>query len=183
MSKSRKATDLKTSRIEITVTINNLRRTLLVGLNESLLDALRRASYYSVKYGCDDGVCGVCTVLLNGKPVHSCKMKAVDVDGAEITTLEGLSQNNTVGPIQEAFIETGAIQCGFCTPAQILSAKSLLDQNPNPTDDQIRQALNPVLCRCTGYVRGVDAVRRAAAILRGEKVSAYSHIELTYPKI
>ena len=182
MSKSRKATDLKTSRIEITVTINNLRRTLLVGPNESLLDALRRASYYSVKYGCDDGTCGVCTVLLNGKPVHSCKMKAVDVDGAEITTLEGLSQNNIVGPIQEAFMETGAIQCGFCTPAQILSAKSLLDQNPNPTDDQIRQALNPVLCRCTGYVRGVDAVRRAAAILRGEKVSAYSHIELTLPK-
>jgi putative selenate reductase molybdopterin-binding subunit len=182
MKRSRKTTGVKISQIEITVTINNLQQTLLVGQNESLLDALRRASYFSVKLGCDDGTCGVCTVLLNGKPVRSCKIKASDVHGAEITTLEGLSQNNIMDPIQEAFIETGAIQCGFCTPAQILSAKSLLDQNPNPTDDQIRQALNPILCRCTGYVRGVSAVQRAAAILRGEKVSPYSHKDLTLPQ-
>lgn len=182
MERIRKSTGLRVSNIEISVTINNLRQTLFVGRNERLLDALRRASYYSVKHGCEDGTCGVCTVLLNGKPVRSCKIKAADVNGAEITTLEGLSQNNTVDPIQEAFIETGAIQCGFCTPAQVLSAKSLLDQNPNPTDDQIRRALNPILCRCTGYVRGVDAVRRAAAILRGEKVSPYAHIELPLPQ-
>ncbi|NMB55464.1 MAG: molybdopterin-dependent oxidoreductase [Leptolinea sp.] len=182
MKRSRKTTGVKNSQIEIAVTINNLQQTLFVGQNESLLDALRSASYFSVKHGCEDGTCGVCTVLLDGKPVRSCKIKAADVNGAEITTLEGLGQNNILDPIQEAFIETGAIQCGFCTPAQILSAKSLLDQNPNPTDDQIRQALNPILCRCTGYVRGVNAVQRAAAILRGEKVSPYSHKDLPLPQ-
>lgn len=174
---------METSNIEITVTINNVRRTLSAGQEESLSTALRRASYFSVKVGCDDGTCGVCTVLLNGKPVHSCKMKAVDVDGAEIITLEGLSQNGELHPIQQAFVETGAIQCGFCTPAQILSAKALLDQNPNPTDGEIRKALNGVLCRCTGYVRGVDAVQRAAALLRGETIEPYTHIEQTLPGV
>lgn len=182
MKQISKATDQEISQIEIVLTINNLQQTLLVGQNESLLDALRQASYFSVKHGCDDGTCGVCTVLLDGKLVRSCKIKAADVNGAKITTLEGLSQNGKVNPIQEAFIETGAIQCGFCTPAQILSAKSLLEENSNPTDDQIRQALNPILCRCTGYVRGVDAVHRAAAILRGEKVPPYSHREFSLPK-
>jgi putative selenate reductase molybdopterin-binding subunit len=172
---------MESSKIEITATINNVRRTLSVDPDESLLAALRGASYFSVKVGCDDGTCGVCTVLLNGNPVRSCKIKAVDVDGAAITTLEGLSQNDTVHPIQEAFMEVGAIQCGFCTPAQILSAKALLDRKPNPTEDDIRKALTGVLCRCTGYVRGVDAVLRAAALLRGEKVAPYTHIEQTLP--
>jgi putative selenate reductase molybdopterin-binding subunit len=169
------------STTDITVTINNIRRTLLVGPDESLLDGLRRAAYFSVKSGCDDGTCGVCTILLNGKPVRSCKIKAVDVDGAEITTIEGLSQNNELHPLQTAFMESGAIQCGFCTPSQILSAKALLDNNPAPTDNEIRTALNPILCRCTGYVRGVDAVKRAATAMRGEEVKAYSHIEQTLP--
>jgi len=140
MKNSKNTSDLKESQVEISVTINDLPQTLSVGRNESLLDALRRASYFSVKHGCDDGTCGVCTVLLNGKPVRSCQTKAAEVNGAEITTLEGLSQNKEISPIQEAFIETGAIQCGFCTPAQILSAKSLLDKNLNPTDDEIRSA-------------------------------------------
>lgn len=181
MSKSSKAINIETPGVEIAVTINNLHRTLLVGPDESLLAALRRASYFSVKYGCDDGTCGVCTVLLNGKPVRSCKIKAADVNGAEITTLEGLGQNGELHPIQEAFIETGAIQCGFCTPAQILAAKSLLDKNPAPTEAQIRQALNSILCRCTGYVRTVDAVQRAAALLRGETVSPVTHLEQPLP--
>ena len=182
MKKTKSTSDLKDSKVEISVTINNLPQILSVGKNESLLDALRRASYFSVKHGCDDGTCGVCTVLINGKPVRSCRIKAVEVNGAEITTLEGLSQNNELHPIQEAFIETGAIQCGFCTPAQILSAKSLLDRNLNPTDDEIRQALNPILCRCTGYIRGVDAVQRAAATMRGEEVLPFSHQEFVLPK-
>ncbi|MEA3349465.1 MAG: molybdopterin cofactor-binding domain-containing protein [Chloroflexota bacterium] len=172
---------MKTSTVEITATINDVSRTLSVGPDESLLTALRGASYFSVKFGCDDGTCGVCTVLLNGKPVRSCKTKAVDVDGAEITTLEGLSQDDKLHPIQEAFMETGAIQCGFCTPAQILSAKALLEKNPDPTDDEIRKSLNSVLCRCTGYVRGVGAVHRAAAVLRGEKVKPFTHIEHPLP--
>jgi putative selenate reductase molybdopterin-binding subunit len=173
---------MKTSHVEIDVIINDIQRTLLVNPNESLLDALRRASYFSVKHGCDDNSCGVCTVLLNGKPVHSCKINAAEVNGAEIITLEGLGQDNTPDPIQHAFMETGAIQCGFCTPAQILCAKALLEKNSNPTDEQIRQALNSVLCRCTGYVRVVDAVNRAASVMRGEKVPTYSHIELPLPK-
>ena len=172
---------MKTNTIEITLTINNIVQTLLVGRDESLLETLRRASYFSVKYGCDDGTCGVCTVLMNGKPVRSCKIKAADVDGAEITTLEGLSNEDALHPIQEAFIETGAIQCGFCTPAQILVAKALLDKTSTPTEAQIRQALNPVLCRCTGYVRPVEAVQRAAARLRGEAVDPITHLEQLLP--
>jgi len=167
--------------IEITLTINNVNRTLSVGPGESLIDALRRASYFSVKSGCDDGTCGVCTVLLNGKPVRSCKINAADIDGAEITTLEALSQNEELHPIQKAFIETGAIQCGYCTPAQILVAKALLDKNPAPSEAQIRQALDPVLCRCTGYVRPVEAVQRAAARLRGESVTPIKHLEQLLP--
>lgn len=169
--------------VEITVMINNIHRTLSVDPDENLSTALRRASYFSVKVGCDDGTCGVCIVLVNGTPVRSCKIKAVDVDGAEIVTLEGLSQDGKLHPIQQAFVETGAIQCGFCSPAQILVAKVLLDQNPNPTDDEIRKALNGVLCRCTGYVRGVDAVQRAAAMLRGETVEPFTHIEQTLPGV
>jgi putative selenate reductase molybdopterin-binding subunit len=172
---------MKTQTIEITLTINNVNRILSVGPAESLLAVLRRASYFSVKYGCDDGTCGVCTVLINGKPVRSCKIKAVDVDGAAITTLEGLSQNEELHPIQEAFIETGAIQCGYCTPAQILAAKALLDKNPAPTEAQIRQALNSILCRCTGYVRTVEAVQRAAAMLRGESVDPVINLEQPLP--
>jgi putative selenate reductase molybdopterin-binding subunit len=172
---------MKTSAVEINLTINNICRTLSVGPDESLLEALRRASYFSVKSGCDDGTCGVCTVLLNGKPALSCKIKAVDMDGAQITTLEGLNDGDELHPIQKAFMATGAIQCGFCTPAQILSAKALLEHNPDPTDDEIRKALNGVLCRCTGYVRGVEAVQRAAAVLRGEKVKPYTHLNYILP--
>jgi putative selenate reductase molybdopterin-binding subunit len=172
---------MKNHTSEITLTINNVNRTLLVGQDESLLDALRKASYFSVKRGCDDGTCGICTVLLNGKPVHSCKIKAVDAKEKAITTVEGLSQDGELHPIQRAFVEAGAIQCGFCTPAQVLAAKALLDREPNPTEDQIRKALNGVLCRCTGYVRPVEAVQRAAALLRGERFGPVPHLEYTLP--
>jgi putative selenate reductase molybdopterin-binding subunit len=171
----------ETTKIKIAVNINNVQRELTVGQDESLLSALRRANYFSVKTGCDDNTCGVCTVLLNGKPTLSCRVKAAEMDGEEIVTLEGLSQDGELHPIQTAFIETGAIQCGYCTPAQILSAKALLDRNPNPTEDEIRKALNGVLCRCTGYVRVVDAVQRAAAMLRGERVESFTHISLPLP--
>ena len=173
---------METSDMQITVTINNIRRTFSVNPDESLLIVLRRAAYFSVKYGCEDGTCGVCTVLLNGKAVRSCKIKALDADGAEIITLEGLSQNENLHPLQQAFIETGAIQCGFCTPAQILAAKALLDKNSAPSEAQIRQALNGILCRCTGYVRPVEAVQRAAAVLRGEAVAPITHLEQILPE-
>ena len=122
------------SKSAVQVTINQIQKTLMVGQDESLLDALRAASYFSVKSGCDSGSCGVCTVLVNGKPVKSCQVKAVDIKGSEITTLEGLSKEGELHPIQKAFLETGAIQCGFCTPAQILTVKSFLDRNPDPNE-------------------------------------------------
>lgn len=166
---------------QINVNINDSLQTLAVTADESLLTALRRYGYFSVKRGCEDGTCGICTVLMNGKPVRSCKVKAAEVNGAEIITLEGLSQNEILHPIQEAFIETGAIQCGFCTPAQILAAKALLDKNPAPSQDQVRQALNSILCRCTGYIRPVEAVLRAAAKLRGETLDVETHFDRLLP--
>jgi putative selenate reductase molybdopterin-binding subunit len=172
---------MATQYVNITLVINSVERCLSVAPDESLLTALRRTSYFSVKYGCDDGTCGVCSVLLNGKPVHSCKIKALDVDGAAITTLEGLSKNDELHPIQKTFIETGAIQCGFCTPAQILVTKALLDKNPSPTESQIRKALSSVLCRCTGYVRPVEAVQRAAAMLHGETSNSVWYLEQALP--
>lgn len=172
---------MQTNYIEITLTINGISQKLSVGPDETLLDTLRNASYFSVKHGCSNGDCGVCTVLLNGKPVRSCKIKAVDVDGKEVVTLEGLNKEDALHPIQQAFVETGAIQCGYCTPAQILTTKALLDKNPDPTEAQIRRALNPVLCRCTGYVRTVEAVQRAAALLRGETPGARMPLERPLP--
>jgi putative selenate reductase molybdopterin-binding subunit len=157
-------------RVTITLKINDAVRKLKVDKKESLLDALRNASYMSVKHGCETGECGVCIVLLNGKPIRSCITRAVKTDGQSITTVEGLSQGKDLHPIQQAFVETGAIQCGYCTPAQVLVAKALLDENPNPSEDEAREALSSVLCRCTGYVRPVEAVLRAAAVLRGESI-------------
>jgi len=173
---------METAKVEINLTINNIPRKLLVGVEDSLLTVLRHYSYFSVKSGCDDGSCGVCTVLQDGKPILSCKIKAVDANGTEITTLEGLKQNAEIHPIQQAFIDSSAIQCGYCTPARILSTKALLDEHPNPTDDEIRKAMNHVLCRCTGYVRVVDAVHRSAAVLRGDKVESFVPFELRLPE-
>ena len=150
----------------ITLIINGVSKSLSMGKKESLLDALRNASCFSVKSGCDSGDCGVCTVLMDGHPVRSCMIRAMEADGVNITTVEGLSQGEKLHPIQEAFIETGAIQCGFCTPSQVLVAKALLDENPNPSEEEVRGAMSGVLCRCTGYVRTTEAVLRAAAVLR-----------------
>jgi putative selenate reductase molybdopterin-binding subunit len=168
----------------ITLTINDEERTLRVHRGDTLLDALRAASYTSVKYGCGTGDCGACTVLLDGAPVHSCQMRAVDAQGHDVFTVEGLApfparEIGDLHPIQRAFIETGAIQCGYCTPAQILAAKALLDRNPHPTREQIGEALSGVLCRCTGYVKIIQAVERAAALMRGEEVAPFRHLEPT----
>lgn len=158
-------------KVKIPLYINEIKRNLTIRKDESLLDALRGNSYLSVKRGCDTGDCGVCAILFNGKPVRSCKILAEECEGQTITTVEGLSQGKQLHPIQQAFVETGAIQCGFCTPAQILVAKALLDQNQDPTESEVREALSSVLCRCTGYVRTVDAILRAAAYMRGEQVT------------
>ncbi len=149
--------------------------------DQSALDFLHSLNLSSVKAGCRVGDCGVCTILLDGKPVRSCMLKVKDLDGKSVLTLEGLEQNGKMHPLQESFIETGAIQCGFCTPAQILTAKAFLDANPDPTDKEIRSALKGVLCRCTGYVRIIDGVKRAAARLRGESLEDYGPIYLDLP--
>jgi len=172
----------------VTLTINGEEKTLDVRRSETLLDALRRASYTSVKHGCNTGDCGSCTVLLDGEPVHSCMIPAVRAEGREVTTVEALARNQVFSekpgfcelhPLQQAFIETGAIQCGYCTPAQILVAKALLDHNSDPTEEEIREAMAGVLCRCTGYVKIVQAVQRAAAVLRGEEVEPFTPVEAT----
>ena len=171
----------------VSVTINGERTLLQVERTTMLLDALRNAGYTSVKYGCGTGDCGACTVLLDGDPIHSCQVRALDVDGHEVTTVEALAplptapdrSSSQLHPIQRAFVETGAIQCGYCTPAQLLVAKALLDRNPDPSEEQIREALSGVLCRCTGYVKIVQAVQRGAALIRGEQVSPFAPVNLT----
>ncbi len=147
-----------------------------VAANEPLLAALRRHGSLEIKHGCETGECGACTVLLDGVPVTSCTMLALQARGHAIETVEALGTHpeqgwkHTAGlhTLQQAFIETGAIQCGYCTPAQLLAAKALLDREPAPSEADVREALSGVLCRCTGYVKPVHAVMRAAAQLRGE---------------
>ncbi len=153
--------------------INGESRTLNVPPGDLLLHALRRAGCYGVKHGCETGECGACAVIVDGKVVNSCVMLAAQADGREILTIEGISpdrpgQRGALDPIQQAFVETGAIQCGYCTPAQVLAAKALLDREPHPTEAEVRDALSGVLCRCTGYVKPVQAVLRAATARRGE---------------
>jgi putative selenate reductase molybdopterin-binding subunit len=165
--------------MRISLTINDQERSLDVSPHETLLGVLRREGYFGVKHGCEDGSCGACTVLVDGVPLNSCVLLAAQVDGSRIVTIEGIGGEQWRGwkgseplhVLQEAFIETGAIQCGYCTPAQILTAKVLLEAEPDPTEEQVRDAISGVLCRCTGYVKPVEAVLRAAARLRGETVS------------
>lgn len=166
----------------IKFTLNGEETKIEVDVKQSLLDFLREINLYSVKSGCREGDCGMCTVLLDGKPIRSCLMDAREVDGCEVVTLEGISKDGELHPLQQAFIETDAAQCGFCTPAQILTAKAFLDKNPNPTDEEIRAALSGVLCRCTGYVQIIEGVQRAAAVMRGEDPGSYAPIELELPE-
>ena len=160
--------------MEINLEINNLTQKATSSPGETLLRLLRRLGYYGVKHGCESGDCGACTVLMDGKPVNSCLVLAAQAEGHKLQTIESLGEhpdqgwreNQGLHPIQQAFIANGAIQCGYCTPAQILAAKHLLDRNPNPTEDEIRQALSGVLCRCTGYIKPIQAVIQSASMLR-----------------
>jgi carbon-monoxide dehydrogenase small subunit len=131
--------------------------------NMTLLQMLRdKLARTGTKNGCMAGECGACTVLINGDPVNSCMVLAVECDGAEVTTVEGLAQNGVLDPIQTAIIDQGGVQCGFCTPGILISSKALLSRNPNPSEDESRDALVGNLCRCTGYLRIIDAVKDAA---------------------
>lgn len=138
--------------------------------SDTLMDELRRARMWSVKHGCETGECGACSVLLDDKLVPTCVLLAAQAAGRSIVTVEGMTGRHDLHPIQKAFIDTGAIQCGYCTPAMILATKALLDQEKDPSEVQAREALSGVLCRCTGYIKPLQAMMRAAAALRGEAV-------------
>jgi len=147
----------------ITLTVNELVETVDVPDNMTLLQMLRdKLSLTGTKNGCTAGECGACTVLMNGEPVNSCMVLAAECDDAVIVTVEGLAKNGKLNNIQEAIIKSGGVQCGFCTPGILISATALLERNPQPTDQEIREALVGNLCRCTGYFRIVEAVHEAA---------------------
>ncbi len=149
---------------DLTLTVNGDLYRLSVPAHYTLLRVIReRLALTGTKNGCEAGECGACTVLLNGEPVNSCLVLAPEADGAEIVTVEGLAGDDRLDPIQEAFIESGATQCGFCTPGILITARALLDRNPDPSEDEIRAALVGNLCRCTGYLRIIRAIRLAAA--------------------
>jgi len=146
----------------ISLTVNGVKRNFAVKNNEFLLNALRRYGYKGAKKGCDTGDCGSCTVIFNGKPALACLIPAFTAHGAEITTIEGVGTVQNPHPLQESFVEAGAVQCGFCIPGMILSSKHLLDVNPSPSEDDIKKYLDGNLCRCTGYVKQIQAVKMAA---------------------
>ncbi len=147
----------------VEILVNGERYHLTVESETTLLEVLREdLRLKGVKEGCGKGECGACTVLIDGKPVNSCLVLAVEADGSEIITIEGVERNGQLNPIQEAFIEHGAVQCGFCTPGMIISAKHLLEKNPEPSEEEIKEAISGNLCRCTGYVRIISAIKAAS---------------------
>jgi len=164
------------NKLMIELTINGKKRKVETTISTRLLDLLRDDLHLTgTKEGCGKGECGACTVIMNGELVASCLILAPQADGAVITTIEGVGDDKYLDPIQEAFVETGAVQCGFCTPGMILAAKKLLEENPHPTEEEIKRGISGNLCRCTGYQKIFDAIRLAVDRLsskdsgRGEK--------------
>jgi aerobic carbon-monoxide dehydrogenase small subunit len=154
----------------IQLTINGEPVEAAVSTNQTLVQFLRDdMGLTGTKHGCGLGDCGACTVLMDGKAVNSCLVLAIQADGTDILTIEGLAENGKLHPLQQAFVDKGAIQCGFCTPGMILSAKALLDEKPNPSELEIRTAISGNLCRCTGYQKIVQAVDEAAKVIRGRE--------------
>ena len=151
----------------VMLNVNNTPYEIAVEPNRTLAQVLREdLNLPGTKIGCGMGDCGACTVIMNGRPVNSCLVLAVQANGAEITTIEGVADGRDLHPIQESFVNNGAIQCGFCTPGMILSAKSLLAKNPNPTEAEIRTAISGNLCRCTGYQKIVESVQEASRAMK-----------------
>jgi aerobic carbon-monoxide dehydrogenase small subunit len=147
----------------ITLTVNNSTEIVDIPANMTLLTMLReKLALTGTKNGCAAGECGACTVMLDGEPVNSCMVLAVECDGVNIVTIEGLSKDGQLDVLQKTIIEKGGVQCGFCTPGMLISARALLNRNPNPTGQDVREALVGNLCRCTGYARILDAVQAAA---------------------
>jgi len=148
------------SEIELNLKVNGEEKCWSILPGDRLSQVLRREGYLSVKVGCSTGDCGTCTVLLDGKPVLSCLMLAAQAEGCEVTTVEALSDSKALHPLQEAFLDEGAVQCGFCIPGMVLTAKALIEENPSPSEDEIRHAISGNLCRCTGYENPVRAIQR-----------------------
>jgi carbon-monoxide dehydrogenase small subunit len=143
--------------------VNNEEKEILTEVNKTLLEVLREdLGLTGTKRGCDLGTCGACTVLIEGKPFLSCLTLAVDVQGKKILTIEGLAKEGELHPLQKAFVEKGAIQCGFCTPGMILTSKAFLDENPHPSEGEVKKAISGNLCRCTGYIKIVEAILSVA---------------------
>jgi carbon-monoxide dehydrogenase small subunit len=160
--------DRPVQREVISLNVNGERHDLLVPVHETLLEVLReRLGLTGTKHGCELGECGTCTVLVDGQPELSCLVLPIQVGDAEVTTIEGMGSTAELHPLQQAFVELGAAQCGYCTPGMLLAAKALLDQTPRPDRNAIREALAGNLCRCTGYTKIVEAVELAAS--RGER--------------
>ncbi|MEW6264360.1 MAG: (2Fe-2S)-binding protein [Thermodesulfobacteriota bacterium] len=150
---------IKAAKVVVRIEVNGEEQELLISPHLTLLEVLReRLELTGVKEGCGEGVCGSCTVLMDGRPIRSCLTLAIEVQGRKITTIEGLAEGDKLHPIQEAFIQHGAIQCGFCTPGMILAAKACLDSNPMPNETQAREAIAANVCRCTGYAKMVEAI-------------------------
>ena len=157
---------------KIKITLNSKEMTLELPAHRLLLDLLRdEIGLTGTKEGCGTGDCGACTVLLNGRPVNSCLILSGELDGADIVTIEGLKIGPEFHPVQKAFIQDGGAQCGYCTPGMLMMSKALLDENLNPTEEEIRFALSGNLCRCTGYAKIIQAVQDAATELRRMKAA------------
>jgi carbon-monoxide dehydrogenase small subunit len=154
--------------MEVDLTLNDDDVTFEAARSDTLLDVLRDNGYTGAKRGCDTGDCGFCTVIVDGEPVKSCIRPVSQLDGADVETIESLGTQDDLGPVQSAFVDNAALQCGFCIPGMIMRSKVLLDENPNPDEAEIRDALSENLCRCTGYEKIVDAVQDASTRLAGE---------------
>ncbi len=154
---------------KLSFTVNGVNYVLQVDPTETLLDVIRqRLKLKGTKKGCDHGDCGACTVILDGQPVNSCLVLAVEANGSDILTIEGLADDGKLHPIQESFVKAGAVQCGYCTPGMILAAKALLDRNPQPTVEDIKKSISGNICRCTGYVKIVEAIKDASVVLESK---------------
>jgi aerobic-type carbon monoxide dehydrogenase small subunit (CoxS/CutS family) len=154
--------------IRTRVKINGQAKEWTIAPGDRLLDVLRREGYLGVKRGCETGECGACTVLMNGRAINSCLLFAAQADGCELLTIEGVAQGDVLDPIQEAFLEHGAVQCGFCTPGMILNTKALLARHPDPTEEEVRNMLAGNYCRCTGFRKPIEAVLAAAQACRAK---------------